>query len=155
MVVCSLCASHFPSLSFLLTHIRLVHADQPNFQIQCNMQGCSRTFRKFTVYRNHLYQFHDTQTLECTTITETEDDDSSPLIEDTGEGELISTEIKSSSGISCKSLQTAAARWILKTSECHKIPQSVMDGIITDLDSLFGAGSFSLLNIIMYLLSND
>ena len=32
MVVCSLCASHFPSLSFLLTHIRLEHADQPNFQ---------------------------------------------------------------------------------------------------------------------------
>ena len=38
------------------------------------------------MYRNHLYQFHDTQTLECTTITETEDDDSSPLIEDTGYG---------------------------------------------------------------------
>ena len=43
----------------MLTHIRLEHADQLNFRIQCNLQGCKRTFKKFTVYRNHIYHYHD------------------------------------------------------------------------------------------------
>ena len=59
--VCPLCgdvtvAKH----AQLMTHIRLLHADDPNFLIQCNRQGCKRTFRKFTVYKNHVYTFHDT-----------------------------------------------------------------------------------------------
>ena len=48
----------------LLTHITLEHADHPNFQIQCNLQGCCHTFQKFTVYRNHINQFHDLQVWE-------------------------------------------------------------------------------------------
>ena len=60
-LVCPLCgdvtvAKHAP----LMTHIRLLHADDPNFLIQCNRQGCKRTFWKFTVYKNHVYTFHDT-----------------------------------------------------------------------------------------------
>ena len=47
-----------------MTHIRLVHADDPHFIIKCSFQGCTRTFRKFTVYRNHVYSFHDTTVLE-------------------------------------------------------------------------------------------
>ena len=45
--------------SFMLTHIRLQHAHLPNFKIQCNLQGCKQTYTKFTVYRNHIYNFHD------------------------------------------------------------------------------------------------
>ena len=60
MVSCSLWTLRFHSLSLLLTHVRLEHADQPNFQIQCYLQGCQRTFKKFTAYRNHIYQYQDT-----------------------------------------------------------------------------------------------
>lgn len=63
MVLCPLCFCRFPTLSLLLTHIRLIHADDPNFRMQCNLQGCRQTFRKFTVFRNHVYQFHDQQGL--------------------------------------------------------------------------------------------
>lgn len=56
---CSLCAK-FESikLSALVVHIRIVHADDPNFGIQCTFEGCCRTFRKFPLYRNHLYMYH-------------------------------------------------------------------------------------------------
>ena len=43
----------------LMAHMRLVHADNPNFVIHCNRQGCRRTFRNFSVYKNHIYTFHD------------------------------------------------------------------------------------------------
>ena len=52
------------TLTQLLSHIRLTHADSPHFLIQCNLQGCKRTFRKFTVYHNHIYLYHDTVSIE-------------------------------------------------------------------------------------------
>ena len=65
MLICPLCSDVVVrALSQLMTHIRLVHADDPHFMIQCSFQGCTRTFRKFTVYRNHVYSFHDTTVLE-------------------------------------------------------------------------------------------
>ena len=65
MFICPLCSDVVVrALSQLMTHIRLVHADDPHFIIQCSFQGCTRTFRKFTVYRNHVYSFHDTTVLD-------------------------------------------------------------------------------------------
>lgn len=61
MLTCPLCGDvSVPALHHLMTHIRVMHADEPQFVIQCNLQGCKKTFRKFTVYRNHVYGFHDT-----------------------------------------------------------------------------------------------
>ena len=48
-LVCPLCDVTVSKHSQLMTHIRLLHADDPNFMIQCNRQGCKRTFWKFTV----------------------------------------------------------------------------------------------------------
>ena len=41
-----------------------MHADMPNFILQCNLQGCCRTFTHFLTYRNHVYSFHGAT---CTT----------------------------------------------------------------------------------------
>lgn len=58
-LICPLCPlMNFPTVSVLMQHIRLTHADKPNFMLQCNLQGCRRSFRKFTTYRNYVYTFH-------------------------------------------------------------------------------------------------
>ena len=58
-LACPLCPLvNFPTVSVLMQHIRLAHADKPDFMLQCNLQGCCRSFRKFTTYRNHMYTFH-------------------------------------------------------------------------------------------------
>ena len=76
-LTCPLCPLRgFPSVSALLTHIRLMHSDQPNFLLQCNLQGCCRTFTNFLTYRNHVYAFHGTNisedvvSQEDTTVTD-------------------------------------------------------------------------------------
>ena len=57
--LCSLCAEfEATKLSALVVHIRIVHSDNPNFGIQCTFEGFCRTFRKFPLYRNHLYMYH-------------------------------------------------------------------------------------------------
>ena len=58
MITCPLCAASAASVSMLLTHIRLVHACDPCFHMQCGLQGCQRTFRNFYTYRNHVYSMH-------------------------------------------------------------------------------------------------
>lgn len=65
VLICPICVGvRVAALHQLMTHIRVMHADEPQFMIQCNLQGCKRTFRKFTVYRNHVYAFHDTSTVD-------------------------------------------------------------------------------------------
>ena len=45
---CQVCGCRsFPSISTLLSHVRVVHANEASFFIQCNLQGCHRTFKKF------------------------------------------------------------------------------------------------------------
>ena len=76
MLICPLCSDvTVRTLSQLMTHIRLVHADDPHFIIQCSFQGCTRTFRTFTVYRNHVYTCHDTTVLDTPGLSLTEDMD--------------------------------------------------------------------------------
>lgn len=60
---CSICAGSFATVSMLLKHICLAHADRPDFSLQCNLQGCRRTFKRFTTFRNHIYQHHDVQAI--------------------------------------------------------------------------------------------
>ena len=36
----------------------MAHADESSFTIQCNFQGCRRTFRKFNTFKLHLSTFH-------------------------------------------------------------------------------------------------
>lgn len=132
---CPLCLSKLASRSVLMTHMRLEHADDPGFLVQCNLQGCKRTFRKFTVYRNHIYQYHNTFSSvleEAQDITSEEDisDDQSCY------DDLCPT---SSCTETSLSLQNAAARTVLKISECYKIPQSTMDCIISDFQTLVNA----------------
>ena len=43
-----------------------MHADTSSFNIQCNLQGCSRTFKNFKTYKTHIYAYHNTTSFELT-----------------------------------------------------------------------------------------
>ena len=53
---CSLCSS-FASTTFqgVLRHIGTEHAFDSNFHLQCGLDGCQRTFHKYSSWRSHLY----------------------------------------------------------------------------------------------------
>lgn len=153
MVQCPVCYSIFHTISYLLTHIRLLHADQPNFQIQCNLQGCKRTFRKFSVYRNHIYQFHDTKDVseeqrddspESNAIDDTiyRDDTSHGNVseeDDEGQSEEVTHDLPMPL-YSQEKCMVAAGKCVLKISENHKIPDIAMDNIISDVQCFFEIG---------------
>ena len=61
------------SISVYLSHLRLIHAHEADFQVPCGLQGCQRTFQNFYTYRNHVYSMHDLNALDDTTNEITDD----------------------------------------------------------------------------------
>ena len=41
-----------------LSHLRLVHANEPRFVVQCGIGGCSYTARSFSAFYSHIYRKH-------------------------------------------------------------------------------------------------
>ena len=56
---CSLCSSFAsPTFQGVLRHIGTEHAFDSNFHLQCGLDGCPRTFHKYSSWRSHLYRKH-------------------------------------------------------------------------------------------------
>lgn len=55
---CSLCATRLPSLAFYISHLRLVHATDPNFSVKCGINHCSSNFKSFGGFNSHVYRHH-------------------------------------------------------------------------------------------------
>lgn len=147
-LLCSCCGEYqAETLTDLLRHIRLNHADTPNFNIECGLHQCRRTFVNFHTFRNHVYSYHSCDEssqhheleqsqldLEGSTVST-----STSQADDTSDPEFIENQVDDEIGTNnhLPSIQKTAALWILKVRECHRIPQSVIESIIKDIDSLY------------------
>ena len=133
--VCPLCSCLLPSLMHLLKHIRDVHAHRPGFCITCCLSGCRKQFKKFEVYRNHVYDFHT----ESESILQSA---MPPTLEDENQEECMNHETDpfcdpvTNSSKECLK-KKAAATWILKIQEIYKLPQSTMEQILKDVTGFF------------------
>ena len=58
LMKCPLCGS--PSLTFKLyvSHLRLVHSNDPAFNIMCGVDGCREVFGAFSAFNSHVYRHH-------------------------------------------------------------------------------------------------
>ena len=146
MPTCPLCnCSSLTTTSLYLAHIRLSHADAPGFKICCGLQGCRRTFTNFTTFRNHIYSRHDFtreddlgHSLEVEMEPGAHEDEFNGMDESLNCGDANSTETQTIGDdlFPEESQQRAAAIWILKAREQHRLPLSVMDAMIGDFQSL-------------------
>ena len=46
------------SITILLSHLRLVHASDPNFLVSCGIDGCCKTLKTFSALYQHIYKKH-------------------------------------------------------------------------------------------------
>ena len=144
---CPCCGSYAKSLSDLLRHVRLLHFGTPGFTtLKCNLEGCHRSFRRYAVFRNHIYEYHSNKledvsvpavgepdSLHCPgTLTEDSDDD--PADSDFGSDLTTISQVTPADY-----MQRAAAIWLLKTQEVRRLPQSTTEGIMQDAGSLYDA----------------
>lgn len=149
VLLCPLCgtACHHggqASLRALLKHIRLIHADEPNFSIQCTFQGCQTPpFTSYFTYRNHVYAFHNNyegqDVLSTSNFSAGSDHDDSiheDEVDDVAEHNIQGGGEEDNRLVQ-KSVKRAAATWILKVREKYAIPQSTIETIIKDIETLY------------------
>ena len=57
--VCPMCMFEAPSVALLLSHLRLLHSNDPRFLVRCGIEtGCSYTARTFSALYSHVYRKH-------------------------------------------------------------------------------------------------
>ena len=119
-----------PSEPRLPTHIRLAHANDPNFSIQCTSNGCGRTFTNFRTYQNHrLTHRCDSASLGLdANAVELDENNPSPLPIDACTTSAIS--------LTTSEMQHFTVKWVLKTRETRNLTRMAMQGIIEDVGEL-------------------
>ena len=55
---CRICGLVLLSLKLYVSHLRLVHAKDLNFNIMCGVSGCREVFRAFSAFNSHIYRHH-------------------------------------------------------------------------------------------------
>ena len=54
-VLCPMCRFQSPTLALSLSHLRLVHRNDPRFSVQCGISGCTYTGKSFSALYSHIY----------------------------------------------------------------------------------------------------
>ncbi len=165
MYYCTHCASSpFISISLWLKHLRRTHADDPNIIFSCTLDGCRRTFKKYTTFKNHVYGYHDVSSIathqspaveESPQTPDSQRPDSpqtpdsqrpdSPQTPDSQRPDRPQTPDSPRTPDSQRpdspqrpvDIKRAAALTLLKTREIHRIPISVMNEVIEENQLLF------------------
>ena len=135
-LLCPFCGDNYEAtMTRFLNHVRLYHADSPNFTIGCNLQGCIRSFINFYTYRNHIYAIHGGMDLIL------EENPGNTISADSQDLDTVEEPppppppFFPEDDLSC--IQRAAATWILKVRETNLLPQSTMQSIIQDTESMY------------------
>ena len=55
---CPICVFMALTIPLILSHLRLVHANDPNFSVVCGIDGCCTTAKSFSALYQHIYRKH-------------------------------------------------------------------------------------------------
>ena len=155
---CSLCRSYFRDVPTWFSHIRLVHGNDPDFSMQCGIDGCSKVFKTFSGLNTHVYRHH--RDIICkdpvnvppnidTVASETPDNDGNcanhhPNIgDDVDESRAHVMETSMEAHIAQllaedeEEQKKAAALFLLEMREKFSISQVAINGIVTGCEKLF------------------
>ena len=129
------------TFSDIVRPIGYVNSHNPNFNVVCSIEGCTRSYSNFMSYRRHLYREHK----HFIGMENGEGaSDENPDHQDTSEPMPMSVMVAAGSSsvlvISQESdrqlKQNRAALFVLKTSEIHKLSLLTMESLLLDISIL-------------------
>ena len=56
--ICPMCHFQTPTMALCLSHLRLVHASDPQFCVRCRIDGCTYSGKSFSALYSHIYRKH-------------------------------------------------------------------------------------------------
>ena len=150
--VCPMCVFEAPSVALLLSHLRLLHSNDPRFSVRCGIEpGCSYTARTFSALYSHVYRKHkqagiirsrsSNTGLEVLASTESNHSESFEQYFDQSTSSSLSeinqAEIDHLLGTDQEKQKRASALFLLKLKESKQVSQVVIDEIISEWHTLF------------------
>lgn len=129
-----------PTLKAVIRHIGSVHSFDPGFRICCGIQECPRIYTNWNSFRKHLYRKHGT---EMETVPSNEPVTHLNIVDTT---DNLAFEPTLSDALSSSSqdrshaqmqLKRQAAIFLLKSKEIYKTSQLSLDGIISEITTLW------------------
>jgi len=126
------------NLADIICRVRLIHADRA-FSVRCRGCGRNKLYKNFYTWRDHMYSHH----CESEPQKQPVPGPSESVVldpEDTFSDKELAFEPEASptpDDFGCAYLQHAAATFILKVQETHQLPQTTMDIILKEIDSLY------------------
>ncbi len=142
MFFCPLCNSFGgQSFSSVLRHIGDIHKHDADFQIQCGLRQCPETYKNYASFRSHVYRKHrsvlhcqENETNSSNSSNSSSSSNNSEQNEDDDGNDTSHTSTTPSA-----SAELSAAKFVLKTREEYRIPQSTCTALIKDVDELYSS----------------
>ena len=156
---CSFCKLCFQDIRNWLSHIRLVHGSDPDFSMQCGIDGCSNIFRTFSGFNTHVYRYHRDKVCKEPVDTPQEvdivvlrppvnDDDYSAgagsrllhlaeFNDDESSAHVLEADVAQLLGEDSEEQKKATALFLLEMREKFAVSQVAINGIVTGCEKLF------------------
>lgn len=134
---CGFCSVVKFTIPKYLSHLQLTHQHQPDFQAQCVVEACRKTYKSVGALRIHLYRHHrnyvQTKTVPHEEINSEPESDSDvdQNVEDQSTIENDSEQVDLNTLLS--GLQKHVALFILNLQEKHLLPKITQDTIVENL----------------------
>ena len=144
-VSCQLCHLFLPDLRANISHIRQVHAKQPNFSLVCGIQECSQQFN------SHVYRAHTDSVGLDTSVSPAEDPEClnqipscssesafpAYVFESNDLPDEIQYDIWHLLGVEQQHEQREAAKFLLKLKEICRVSERTVGEVISSYRHLF------------------
>ena len=88
-----LCSYQVLKLKQLVSHLRLVHSGDPNFELVCGIGGCQQKFCTFSAFNSHVYRIHRAALGLQAELHDVSDEDNPPSMSSSQAVETVESEM--------------------------------------------------------------
>ena len=140
--VCCVCHKFAaPRYTSVLRHIGSVHSCEPHLHLTCGIEGCPRTYSSYRCFRKHIRSQHrefldqtsDEQLTDSFNLADTDSDPESSFQSNQSASpqEVVTAQEPFST--------RAAALFLLKAKEKHRISQIALNGLVGDFSEILSS----------------
>ena len=149
---CQMCANNTvpfqaPTRALVLNHYSSVHRHDPNFNVTCEVEACSATYKTFQGLKSHIRRHHKgfdfhCQEVENNLVAPNEDEEMLDLADDNDSNDNTNSDdqIPEDQNNVDSDLESDTeenflkqnALFLLKTKEFHNLTQKATDSIVAD-----------------------
>ena len=69
--LCPLCQTTRSTLPQWFSHLRSAHSSDPSFRVTCGVDGCKKTYIKFSALNTHVYRHHRDRIKDVSSLPQT------------------------------------------------------------------------------------